>query len=366
MKNYTAVISGRNTISVILADSGVLSYKIHLGDIKEIQNLVVTPPTISATIIDRQGNTLLKVYDLNNGMLKYTNFVLRAPTKLPTPSKQTGSTSSSTPATKSQRLLKTPPVHNSSEIDRPETESDFNGSDFLGCCVAMPLIVGGIISSIVFTIAIYYVITDLQISFSNYMPWYCSLAIWILIIIVCLCLPFKFAEKLSDRLQKTFLGENLGMIIAIIITVGVFIYPSFLFIKSHFAKNNKANLNNTAATFTTHGVASPSVKFSPNTTVSIQGNLNQQTTVPQINQSNDANQKRIAIADAQLNSVYHQLMSKLSPDQKGNLKKAEIEWIKEKEAFIKANPNNPNEAALKAITDRTRFLQNILQNSFPR
>lgn len=70
----------------------------------------------------------------------------------------------------------------------------------------------------------------------------------------------------------------------------------------------------------------------------------------------------VAAADIQLSTVYHQLMSNLPVQMKSELKKAEIAWIKEKDAFIAANPNNPNGAALQAINKRTQFLQQKLRN----
>ena len=80
-------------------------------------------------------------------------------------------------------------------------------------------------------------------------------------------------------------------------------------------------------------------------------------------------QEQLQTADAQLNQVYQQLRGTLSTDQKQQLKLAQRDWIKQRDAFVAANPGNPQGALYQATMQRAQQLGLILgktpQNGMP-
>ena len=71
-------------------------------------------------------------------------------------------------------------------------------------------------------------------------------------------------------------------------------------------------------------------------------------------------QEQLQTEDAQLNQVYQQLRGTLSADQKQQLKLAQREWIKQRDAFVAANPGNPQGALYKSTMQRVAELSGIL------
>jgi hypothetical protein len=72
-------------------------------------------------------------------------------------------------------------------------------------------------------------------------------------------------------------------------------------------------------------------------------------------------QEQCQQADAQLNQVYQQLRGTLNDAQKQQLKQAQRDWIKKRDAFVAANPGNPQGALYQATMQRVTALQGVLQ-----
>jgi ElaB/YqjD/DUF883 family membrane-anchored ribosome-binding protein len=72
-------------------------------------------------------------------------------------------------------------------------------------------------------------------------------------------------------------------------------------------------------------------------------------------------QEQLQSADAQLNQVYQQLRGSLNADQKQQLKVAQRDWIKKRDAYVAANPGNPQGAFYQATMERVAPLQEVLQ-----
>lgn len=66
-------------------------------------------------------------------------------------------------------------------------------------------------------------------------------------------------------------------------------------------------------------------------------------------------------ADVQLNQVYQQLRGTLNNAQKQQLKQAQRDWIKKRDAFVAANPSNTQGAMYQATMQRVGALQGVLQ-----
>lgn len=72
-------------------------------------------------------------------------------------------------------------------------------------------------------------------------------------------------------------------------------------------------------------------------------------------------QEQCQQADAHLNQVYQQLRGTLSDAQKQQLKQAQRDWIKQRDAFVAANLGNPQGALYQATMQRISALQGVLQ-----
>jgi len=72
-------------------------------------------------------------------------------------------------------------------------------------------------------------------------------------------------------------------------------------------------------------------------------------------------QEQCQQADAQLNQVYKQLMGVLNDSQKQQLKTAQRQWIKQRDAFVAENPGNTHGALYQATMQRVTTLQGVLQ-----
>ena len=72
-------------------------------------------------------------------------------------------------------------------------------------------------------------------------------------------------------------------------------------------------------------------------------------------------QEQCQQADAQLNQVYQQLRGTLNDAQKQQLKVAQRDWIKQRDAFVAANPGNPQGALYQATMQRVNALQEVLR-----
>ncbi len=68
-------------------------------------------------------------------------------------------------------------------------------------------------------------------------------------------------------------------------------------------------------------------------------------------------------AENQLTQVYQQLMGRLSPADQQKLKQSEIQWIKNKQVAINANPQNANLLQYQIVMDRVRYLSGFLNGS---
>ncbi len=68
-------------------------------------------------------------------------------------------------------------------------------------------------------------------------------------------------------------------------------------------------------------------------------------------------QEQCQQADAQLNQVYQQLRGTLNDVQKQQLKQAQRDWIKKRDAFVAANPGNPQGALYQATMQRVESLR---------
>ena len=71
-KLYSAVASGKNTISVFDVEKGITSYKINLGDVEIVNGPVVTKDKLTVVIKTKQGLLQGKVYSLPKGILSYS------------------------------------------------------------------------------------------------------------------------------------------------------------------------------------------------------------------------------------------------------------------------------------------------------
>jgi len=72
-------------------------------------------------------------------------------------------------------------------------------------------------------------------------------------------------------------------------------------------------------------------------------------------------QEQCQQADAQLNQVYQQLRGSLNDAQKQQLKQAQRDWIKKRDAFVAANPGNSQGALYQATMQRVEALTNECQ-----
>jgi uncharacterized caspase-like protein/uncharacterized protein len=72
-------------------------------------------------------------------------------------------------------------------------------------------------------------------------------------------------------------------------------------------------------------------------------------------------QEQCQQADAQLNQVYQQLRATLNDTQKQQLKQAQRDWIKNRDAYVAAFPGNPQGALYQATMQRVRELQGVVQ-----
>jgi hypothetical protein len=72
VKVYSAVVSGKNTISVFNVENGIASYRINLGDVEIINGPVVTKDKLTVVVKNKQGKMQGKVYSLPKGILSYS------------------------------------------------------------------------------------------------------------------------------------------------------------------------------------------------------------------------------------------------------------------------------------------------------
>jgi len=71
-KLYSAVVSGKNTLSVFDVEKGITSYKINLGNVEIVNGPVVTQDKLTIVVKDKQGKMQGKVYSLPRGILSYS------------------------------------------------------------------------------------------------------------------------------------------------------------------------------------------------------------------------------------------------------------------------------------------------------
>lgn len=71
-------------------------------------------------------------------------------------------------------------------------------------------------------------------------------------------------------------------------------------------------------------------------------------------------QEQLQTADAQLNQVYQQLRGTLNDAQKQQLKQAQRDWIKKRDALVAANPGNPQGALYQATMQRVEEFNGYL------
>jgi hypothetical protein len=71
-KIYSAVVSGKNTISVFNVENGITNYKINLGDVEIVNGPVVTSDKLTVVVKNKQGKMQGKVYSLPKGILSYS------------------------------------------------------------------------------------------------------------------------------------------------------------------------------------------------------------------------------------------------------------------------------------------------------
>jgi tetratricopeptide (TPR) repeat protein/CHAT domain-containing protein len=74
-------------------------------------------------------------------------------------------------------------------------------------------------------------------------------------------------------------------------------------------------------------------------------------------------QEQCQQADAQLNQVYQQLRGSLNDDQKQELKQAQRDWIKKRDAFVTANPANLQGALYQVTIQRIAELRSFMRAS---
>jgi uncharacterized protein len=72
-------------------------------------------------------------------------------------------------------------------------------------------------------------------------------------------------------------------------------------------------------------------------------------------------QEQLQAADGQLNQIYKQLIGTLTEGQKQQLKTAQRQWIKQRDALVTRNPGNPQGALYQATMQRVAALQGALQ-----
>jgi len=70
-----------------------------------------------------------------------------------------------------------------------------------------------------------------------------------------------------------------------------------------------------------------------------------------------ATQEQIQAADAQLNQIYQQLRGSMNDAQKQQLKLAQRDWLKKRDAFVAANPGNPLGALYEFTMQRVEELK---------
>jgi CHAT domain-containing protein/uncharacterized protein YecT (DUF1311 family) len=83
-------------------------------------------------------------------------------------------------------------------------------------------------------------------------------------------------------------------------------------------------------------------------------------TAPQGNQQS-VTQEQLQAADTQLNQVYQQLRGSLNDTQKQQLKLAQRDWLKKRDAFVAANPGNPQGALYQATMLRVGELEKLIR-----
>jgi len=71
-KMYSAVVSGKNVISVFDVQKGITSYKINLGDVEIVNGPVITVDKLTIIVKNKQGKMQGKVYSLPKGILSYS------------------------------------------------------------------------------------------------------------------------------------------------------------------------------------------------------------------------------------------------------------------------------------------------------
>jgi len=71
-------------------------------------------------------------------------------------------------------------------------------------------------------------------------------------------------------------------------------------------------------------------------------------------------QEQLQAADAQLNQVYQQLRGSLNDAQKQQLKLAQRDWIKNRDAFVAANPRNPQGALYQVTMQRVAQISGLM------
>lgn len=69
---YSAVVSGKNVISVFDVQKGITSYKINLGDVEIVNGPVITVDKLTIIVKNKQGKMQGKVYSLPKGILSYS------------------------------------------------------------------------------------------------------------------------------------------------------------------------------------------------------------------------------------------------------------------------------------------------------
>ena len=65
--------------------------------------------------------------------------------------------------------------------------------------------------------------------------------------------------------------------------------------------------------------------------------------------------QQLQVADAELNKAYQELKGTLNAVQKEQLKVAQRDWIKKRDAYVASNPNNPKAALFEATTEGNFF-----------
>ena len=76
--------------------------------------------------------------------------------------------------------------------------------------------------------------------------------------------------------------------------------------------------------------------------------------------------QQVQAADAELNQVYQQLKETLNDAQKQELKTAQKDWLKKRDAFVPANPGNPQAALYQATMQRVVELRGLMGRSAPQ